>query len=237
MKFLRLRISSSILETVGLDKMLNYFTKIEIIQAYQYDNKHFFTMQKLTYKPDALGEKDLIFKKILGVTSATEVEKTGNEKNGYEITYIMTQKRNKGFWPLLDNAGTWALIPPVIVDQHSILMTTIADEINIGMIHKYLASLNIEYEILAQATMDDSISAITMPYPKFKKRQSEIAHYAAIRGYFEIPKGISAKDIANHFNISVSAVNENLRKAQNLSMQYFFGKRVNEFKKELKKDL
>ena len=70
---------------------------------------------------------------------------------------------------------------------------------------------------------DDTIWKSVIPYPKFTKRQIDIATYAARRGYFKIPKKISGKEIADHFKISETAVNNHLKRARNVAMEYFFG--------------
>ena len=71
---------------------------------------------------------------------------------------------------------------------------------------------------------DESVWRTIIPLPHFTKRQREIANYAAKRGYFKIPKRISGKKIALHFNIKEATVNKHLKNARNLAMEYFFGK-------------
>ncbi len=47
-----------------------------------------------------------------------------------------------------------------------------------------------------------------MPFPEFTIHQKEITSYAAKHSYFNSPKRISTNKIAEHFEISVSAVNK-----------------------------
>ena len=63
---------------------------------------------------------------------------------------------------------------------------------------------------------------MTHPFPNFPVKQHEIALYATRNGYYDTPRKIGAKELATHFNISISAVNEHLRKAEKTTMHYFF---------------
>jgi predicted DNA binding protein len=49
---------------------------------------------------------------------------------------------------------------------------------------------------------------------KLTDRQKEVAYYAVQHGYFEIPRRINSKKIANHFKITRSALYDHLRKIE-----------------------
>ncbi len=54
------------------------------------------------------------------------------------------------------------------------------------------------------------------------QRQEEIVAYALEKGYFDYPKGISIRELAKRFNISISTLSEILRKGQRkIMMEYF----------------
>jgi predicted DNA binding protein len=72
------------------------------------------------------------------------------------------------------------------------------------------------------ADIEKSIPTSTMLMPNFTTRQREIAQYATRNGYLETPKRITAQEIAKHFGISVSAMNEHLRKVEGIALRYFF---------------
>ena len=72
--------------------------------------------------------------------------------------------------------------------------------------------------------IDATLGRFSIPSPNFTKRQREIAFFAAKQGYFKSPKKINAEKIAQHFKISVSAVNKHLKNTRNIAMEYFFGK-------------
>ncbi len=77
-------------------------------------------------------------------------------------------------------------------------------------------------QILAMADIEKTLPTSTLLMPNFTSRQREIAQYAIRNGYLEMPKRISAQEIANHFGISVSAMNEHLRKVEGIALRYFF---------------
>lgn len=55
---------------------------------------------------------------------------------------------------------------------------------------------------------DNTLCRSAMPFPEFTIHQKEITSYAAKHSYFNSPKRISTNKIAEHFEISVSAVNK-----------------------------
>jgi predicted DNA binding protein len=89
-----------------------------------------------------------------------------------------------------------------------------------------------DYTVLAVERMDnvdrieELLGVSNIPYPTFTDRQREIASYAVRNGFYQSPKKISAQAIANEKNISVSAVNEHLRKVERVTMDFFFGEKT-----------
>jgi len=212
--------------------MLDDIERVEILQAYQYDQQNFFSLQRILFKPGAMVNLETIVKKKFG-GYYFQILETINEN---EIMCIMKQKRTQGFWPLLE-AGPWAFIFPIYVDRDKILLSVIAEEEYATKLKAIISKFALDYKIIAQNKIDtmnkfeDVVSQLhktTGPYPNFTNRQREIANYAAKHGFFESPKKISAEELADYFKISVSAVNELLRKAENIAMTYFFGGKIQE---------
>ena len=59
--------------------------------------------------------------------------------------------------------------------------------------------------------------------PRLTNRQKEIMTFATRNGYFKIPKKISTKKIADHFQVSPAAILNHVQKAERSIMEYFFG--------------
>jgi hypothetical protein len=228
MKFLRLQIPRNFLHELGLADIFKNIESLEIISAYQYDQKNFFSLQKITFQRGLLSKinptllSDMIAKKM-GTIMFELIEQMGDT-----VLCIMKQSRETGFWPS-NLLGPWAFLFPITVTGHSIIISIMVEEEYLEELKEVIGRYTADYGILAQGDMDkaggESIQRglFNLPTPAFTDRQREIAAYAAKKGYFESPKRISADEIASHFQITVSAVNENLRKAEHLAMKFFFG--------------
>ncbi len=217
MKLLKLRISSDILSKLGHPRIFEYISLIEIQSILQYDPKNLF-LQAIVYVNE-------------------ELVKTRNYKliENYETVkffYVLKETRKKllclmqiateqPFWPEL-GATPWAAIPPIILDPTSIHFTFIISEKTIKVLDKFLSDYAVSYEILAIENLNKNIADSSFPIPNFSYKQQEITRYALRCGYFESPKRIGSEEIANHFEISKSAVTKHLRTAIKKGMKYFF---------------
>ncbi|MBD3350752.1 MAG: hypothetical protein GF364_04610 [Candidatus Lokiarchaeota archaeon] len=228
MKILRLQLPRKLVDIFNLSNMFSDVERIEIINAYQYDKKNFFAMQRIMFAEGFLSNIDDI---KLGELMTEKFDATDfelMERHNNTILCTMKQKRESGFWKILE-PGPWAFVFPIIVDQTSILATIFTSQEYVDSLKKILRQLGLKaesYDVLAQSTISalNQIGMANIPVPDFTERQIEISSFAAQNGYFQTPKNITAKDIASKYNISVSAVNEHLRKAEHKAMTYFFGK-------------
>ncbi|MEJ2279991.1 MAG: helix-turn-helix domain-containing protein [Candidatus Lokiarchaeota archaeon] len=73
------------------------------------------------------------------------------------------------------------------------------------------------------ANIDETIANSINIMPKLTTRQKQIMIFATRNGYFKIPKQISTKRIAEHFQISTSAILNHIQKAERSIMEFFFG--------------
>ena len=213
-----MRISSEFLDFIGLSNLFDDIERIEILQAYQFDQTNFFSLQKITIKIGALSRLKDIITKTFNAKSFELIEQKDNE-----ITCIMQQSRKEGFWPLFFEPFQWGFIPPITVDKESILITIITQIDYVQKLHKEISKVTQNYDILAQSDVKTiSQNRLLIPYPNFTKRQKEIAVFAVRNGYFNSPKKIDAEAIAKKFNRHVSTINEHLRNATRLALEYFF---------------
>jgi predicted DNA binding protein len=140
----------------------------------------------------------------------------------------MNQNKTSGFFPIVDS-GPWAFLFPIHISNELLLINIISQEEYLTQLYKILDSFTQNYKIISTVDLDNidqydkNIWKSAIPYPKFTKRQIDIASYAARNGYFKSPKKISGRQIADYFKISVTAVNKHLKKARNIAMEYFFG--------------
>lgn len=224
MRLLRVQVSAKFLKLMGLGDLLSDVERVEILNAYQYDKRNFFSMQRIIFqegKIDDLQGDDLkkYARKTFGATDFDLLERT----ESHIIICMMRQHRFRGFWTVIPS-GPWALVPPVVVDHKSAVLSVIATESFIKRIFRVLKTWAREFSVLANMVINDYESDLMLqPRPKFTKRQREIATYAVRHGFYETPKQVSARTIADHFDITPSTMNEHLRKAEKTAMSFLFG--------------
>lgn len=223
MKIIRLQIPGNFLVHVGFADLFQHLEFIEILNAFQYDQNHFFALQRIRFKPNLIKDLDKYIKKKFNPQSFQLLNQTGNE-----IICIMNQNKTSGFFPIVDS-GPWAFLFPIHISREVLLINIISQNEYVNKLFDVINSFTENYEIIGLTDLD-KIDAIdqtiwrsSIPFPNFTMRQQEVATYAARKGFFKTPKMTSAAQIADHFGISESAVNRLLKTAKNLAMEYFFG--------------
>jgi predicted DNA binding protein len=227
MRILRLKISAEMVKNMkfGLFEKLEY---LEILNTWQYSQKNFFSVQKMVFKPEfqsILDDIDTLKKEV----NATYIQILRKKEN--EILCILQQHLASGFWPMLKESKPWALIPPITVDKEYILLTIVAPKEYVQNLFQMVNIFTNDYTVLAVERMDnvdrieEMLGITNLPYPTFTDRQREIATFAVRNGFYQSPKNISAQAIADEKGISVSAVNEHLRKVERVAMDFFFGEK------------
>lgn len=223
MKIVRLQIPGNFLKHVGFAQLFEELEFVEILNAFQYDQRHFFSLQRIRFKID------------IGENIDTYIEQLQAEKfqllehRGKEIICILDQTRSSGFFPIVDS-GPWAFLFPIQISNQVLLINIISHADYVETLFKILSRLSDDYEIIGMTDLNDikdnkeNYWHSLVPFPKFTQKQEEIVSFAAKQGYFKSPKKISGKVIGEHFGITESAVNKHLRNASNTSMEYFFGK-------------
>ncbi len=227
MKIVRLQIPGNFLEYIdtGFVDLFQNLEFVEILNAFQYDQKNFFTLQRIRFKPNSFQDLNKFIRDRFKPQFFKLLHQSGNE-----IICIMRQSRSSGFFPIFESAQGWALLFPIHVSQEVLLINIISQTKNINKLFNIISSFTNDYKIIAMTDVDkldkfdNTLWKSAMPFPEFTERQRDIASFAAKYGYFKSPKKITALEIAEKFGISVSAVNKLLKKAENTAMEFFFGK-------------
>ena len=216
MRILKIKVPSKTILDFGLPNFFDVVEYIEILQIYEYDSNNFFAMEKILFKEDKIDKLDKHLRELFFARSYKILEKKSNE-----ILCIMKQRNNSGFWPAF-LSKSFALIPPLIFDQEAIIFGVIAkdEELNTVLFeHEIFKSM----QLLSVSQVDDFITNSMNMMPRLTNRQKEIITFATRKGYFKIPKKISTRTIAEHFQVSPSAILNHIQKAERSIMEYFFG--------------
>ncbi len=219
MRIERLRIAADFVTKAGFPEFFRRVSHVEISNAFQYDRNNFLSLARITFKADSRDEWNAILEQDLHVRFVQELSRAGST-----ISCIIRSTSATGFFPLpVSQESSWAIVPPIIMDPGSVTLTLIAEEPALAEIHATISGLGSEITVLALSGLGRDMQETPLLSPPFTPRQREVATYAIRRGFFKNPKQIAAEEIADHFNMSVSAVNEHLRKARQAAMSFFFG--------------
>lgn len=224
MRLFKIQINTKFLKGMGLGGILNHFKRAEIINIYQYDKYNFFSIQKIFFNENFLSEKsdddvEKYMKKHFGAIQFELLERDNDES----ITCMMKQKRALGLWTVIPS-GPWSLIPPLYIDKKTIVLNFITTQKFAVFLFNAIKTYTNDYKILATESMKENSLPKSSLVPLLTNRQHEIAKYAIEHGYYEQPRKCSAENMAKHFNISVSTLNEHLRKIERASMYFLYGK-------------
>ena len=223
MKIIRLQLPGQFIENLGFKGLFAELEFIEILNAFQYEQNHFFSLQKIKFKPNSVSD----IKKFIHTKFNPQFFSIMS-KSQDEIVVIMSQKNPKGFFPIIQS-GPWAFLFPLQASEDIVLVNIISQQEYVAKLKKVLRSITEDYMIIGISNVNEfnelseSLWRSAIPFPNFTTRQREIASYAAKHGYFNSPKKISAESLAQHFNLKSATINKHLRKAENLAMSYFFG--------------
>jgi hypothetical protein len=219
MRIERLRIKGNFVERLGFPAFFDRVSFMEIVNAFQYDQNNFLSLARIKFKPGFRDAWHSVLEQDLRVGFVQEL--SSKEES---IECIIQSTSATGFFPLpVSQQGSWAILPPIAMDPGSITLTLIAEESTLPGIHAAIEGLGSGITVLALNDLAKSAQRNRALAPPFTDKQREVATYAVRHGFFKNPKQISAEDVAGHFGISASAVNEHLRKARQTAMAFFFG--------------
>jgi len=225
MKIVRIEIPGGFLDAIDATEIFAELESLEIFNAYQYDRVNFFSLQHLRFKESAatLANLEAFLTEKFHAHFIQIIEKHKNE-----VTCLLKQNLATGFFKLL-NPGPWAIIFPLVITPQLILLNILAEEDTLSGLYDLLSQFSDHFKVISTENIDNlsnqssKMQGFPVPWPKFSTRQKEISAYAASNGYFNTPKRITGEEIAAHFGLSITTINEHLRNAQNIAMKFFFG--------------
>lgn len=217
MKLLKIQISSDILSKRGHPLIFEYISFIEIQNILQYDPNNLFLLAKIIIDKELEESNDFRLIEAYDTVQFFHVLK----RRANELLCLLRLNTSIPLWPELE-AKIWAVIPPIIMDPTSLHFNLIVSEKALKILHQFLSEQANSYRILAIEDVKRNFQADPLISPNFTNRQRKISQYAYRNGYFESPKKISAREIAEKFEISSSAITKHLRKTTKKAMKFFF---------------
>ena len=205
------------MELVGFGQLLDYVEKLRLEKIYRFDINAIWAVQVFKFKDPDFEPTDLLYIEGIGIT---EIEVL-IENNWNYTCLVKTEKENK-FHELFTDFNL--ILPPdlpLILTQDSMKISFISYEYQLRTVLNQLSQY-IPKKHLKVASIQDIKHEFTSYHSLLTPRQLEIVESAVKNGYFELPKRVPAKDLAEKFEISVSAFNEHLRKAVRTIFEVLF---------------
>lgn len=201
-------LPQELMEVIGFASLFNYVEKLEILHIYRYDDNNLIALQKykfnMKYKPD-----DLLEVNDLGIRYIEQLKKEDEDEY---VCFVKTKKENR-FHEILSNFD-FLLHYPLILTKNYIKMSIISHEDQLKALIDYFSDFvnpKKSFKVLSIMPVSDDIGSI---YSNLTKKQLSVIEYATKNGYYQIPREISSEEIADKFEISVSAVHDHIRKAE-----------------------
>jgi len=223
MRVVRLRLPRAIFALWGLDfeHMLEGVKHCEILEIYQYDYQSILSKMRITFESEfTIPDSDLapyFEKKLL----AKYFYHLNRDKT--EITCIVKQERDTPVGNLQDI--TWAFIPPVSIQADTVVLSIIIPERELNVLIDSMSE-NTEFKVLSNTRIEDFKGGFGykgFSMPDLTKRQEEIIMHAIKRGYYETPKKISGKELADELHITYATFYEHVRKVERKIIKHLFG--------------
>jgi DNA-binding CsgD family transcriptional regulator len=217
MKIERIQISTRIMDMLGFGNFFQYAQSLELMNTFQYDKNNFLSLNRIVFKPEYIDTWEDVLNKQFHMDFVQPL-------SVIDTTVICIAKSTSasGFLPNLDNPGFWAIVPPIMMDGKTVTTTIICEDAYLSELHEAVEKFDSDFRILAISDFSKTQALEKVLLPQFTDRQREIALVAVKSGYYEIPKKISAEEIAKKLSISVSGFNAHLRKIEARLMEFFF---------------
>ncbi|MHA1326751.1 MAG: helix-turn-helix domain-containing protein [Promethearchaeota archaeon] len=214
MKRVLLQMSRDFVNKSGYKFAMNFIDNLEIVKILSFNNYYITTLECIRFKDYSHTPKD-----ILGLSGIQYIAPLKRNSKLNEYLCIVKTHSPRGFSKYFKNYEI-LVDTPILINKDDIIIPYISLRNNIDKVcEKIKKVMGNDYEILNiskfSMTEDDIYSLLT-------GRQLEIAIQATRKGYFDIPRRITAKELAKEFNISKSALTEHIRKVKKIIFHAIF---------------
>ncbi len=212
MKRITLRISKEFVDFIGFKSLFRYVERVELQKIFRFDENTMFAIQEFRFFDEGFTPEKLMGIKEIGIKYIEEL----SQKDEKTYVCLVKTKKETKFHEILSNFDLLIDFPLTITLDY-IEISLIGDESLLEQIESIIPKNKFEILKISDITSDfKPINAL------LTSRQLEILSYAISNGFFEIPRGIKSKEIAKTFSISVSAVNELIRKVEKKVFDNYF---------------
>lgn len=199
---------------MGFGEIFEHVEEMEVLRIFRFDMHDMITMQRFK-----LYDSDFDLQELVGINGISSVQVIKEDKARREYIILVKTHTTVGFDKLLKNFD-FIIDYPINIDHKGVKIPFISTQQHLKeVLDKVKKLIGNEFKVLNITSVKPNVETIQS---LLTKKQEVIISFAAKKGYFDIPRKISSKDISDHFNISVSAVNEHLRKVEKRIFNYLF---------------
>ena len=199
---------------VGFGDVFEYAEEMELLKIFRFDMHNMITMERFRFKDPNFHPNMLI-----GTSGIKFIQILKEDIEKKEYTVLVKTHANVGFDQIF-NDFDFILDYPIYVNQEGLTIPFISSQKNLKAILESVKKIaGNQFKVLNITSVKPNIESIKT---LLTEKQQEIISFAVKKGYFEIPRKISSKEISNHFDISISAVNEHLRKIEKRIFNHLF---------------
>ena len=207
MKRVILEIKKDFVNLIGLGSLFRYVEQVEIQRIFRFDESTMIAIQKFRFFDEGFTPENL---KEIKSTGITRIEILDQIDERTYLCLVKTEQETR-FHEILSNFDV-LLDYPLIVRTDYIKIPLIGDESLFEQIQQYLPPG--QYRIIKSSEITPKTERLDSSDALLTDRQSEVIQYAHSHGFFEIPRKIKSKAIAEKFQMTVSAFNEMLRRVE-----------------------
>lgn len=215
MRRLILEVSEKELTKVGIE--LPPFKKIkslELLYFLRQDHEEFAAISQVEFKDSTSKIEDLLVGGFL-----VEAQVLERQKNG---VYIVFLRSGPSLSSVLNSIGIESgyLFPPLGISDEKVKFSFLGSEQQIKDFMEGIDAIGIRYRVVL---LTDANFSPTSPLNQLTEKQREVLITAYKLGYYEIPRKITSKELANKLGLVDSTVAEHLRKAEQRLMMQILG--------------
>ncbi len=214
MKRILMHASMNFIKQMGFGDIFEQVEEMELLRIFRFDLHDMITMQRFKLK----NPKDNLYD-LIGLGGIQSIQILKEDKAQGEYIVLAKTHHSVGFDQMLKDFN-FILDYPIHVDQKGVKIPFISNEKRLKeILVKVKKMVGNEFRVLNISAIKPNIETIQS---LLTDKQKNVISFAVKKGYFEIPRKISSKEISDHFNVSISAVNEHLRKIEKKIFYYLF---------------
>ena len=199
---------------VGFGDVFEYAKEMELLKIFRFDTHNMITMERFKFKDPSFHPQMLV-----GMSGIKFVQILKEDPKNGEYTLLVKTHATVGFDQIF-NDFDFILDYPIHVNQEGLTIPFISSQKNLKAILESVKKIaGNQFKVLSISSVKPNIESIKA---LLTEKQQDIISFAAKKGYFEIPRKISSQEISKHFDISISAVNEHLRKIERRIFNHLF---------------